>query len=284
MSKKELAEKQSTAVGEVIDYGEYADAGYENQTSEDVVIPFIGVLQALSKAVTEEQDGCKAGMLYDTVEQLPVEDNEVYFVPFATHREYVEWVPQDNGGGFVGRHEVNSELHTAAENNAQAKGYDYGVLKAMRPDGADSDGVAKYVENGNDLVETYYVYGVRYDKETSDPLGPVCLAFSSSKIKVYKKWNTRLRTAKGRAPIFANTCVLGTVPDENKQGKKYYNFEIKSAVENNVLLSRIAPNDARFQAAVEAADLFKTGQANVDYAKQEVGSSQEEGNADGDPF
>lgn len=53
----EVAELKSNLPVVAHDYGVDAGAGFENQTSEDYAIPFIGVLQALSPQVGDPSDG-----------------------------------------------------------------------------------------------------------------------------------------------------------------------------------------------------------------------------------
>jgi hypothetical protein len=53
MSKKEVvAEDPTKNVPAVLDFGDDAELGYENQNNEDVSIPFLNILQGLSPQVT----------------------------------------------------------------------------------------------------------------------------------------------------------------------------------------------------------------------------------------
>jgi hypothetical protein len=249
---KEVAKKTASDVA-VYDYGEDAGAGFENQTQADITIPFIAVLQALSPQVKDPSDGgvegAKQGMLHNSVtDELFDGKAGVLFVPAYTEHLFTEWVPRDAGGGFVGRHEVDSDIVKAAKSASTEFG--------------------KYTtESGNQLAETFYVYGVLCPEGAA--LEPIVLGFTSTKIKVYRKWNTRLQMftvptkdgGKLQPPMFAHLTRLGTVADSNTKGD-FFNFTLTPA-QGEVKSSLIAPNDERFMAAKDLRDMVRGGQAKA---------------------
>lgn len=258
MVAKAVAKRKSTEVA-AVNYGEDASAGFENQTRADIAIPFINVLQALSPEI-EKIDRAKAGMLYNTVtEELISPDAGLTFVPATTDHCYVEWVPRDEGGGYKGQHVPSSEL----VKEALAKG-SFGEISTEYNE--------KGEPAGNDLVETFYVYGVLCDGDT--PIGMAVLAFSSTKIKVYKKFNTRLRTymhptpdgGKANPPLFAHVERLSSFKDKNNKGE-FYNFAISPA-NGTTANSLLATDDARYQAAKDCRDMVESGLARAAFETQ----------------
>ena len=100
MSKKEVAEKANTSMA-AFDYGSHAAEGFENQTQEDLKIPFLSVLQSNSPQCDDENfPDARPGMIFNSVtEELADGKEGVVFVPATTDHVYTEWVPIDDGGG-----------------------------------------------------------------------------------------------------------------------------------------------------------------------------------------
>jgi hypothetical protein len=234
----ELAEQTKGELATIYDYGNEVGKGFENQTSADVAIPFISILQDLSPQVKKNKAeyiaGAEPGILINTVTQELLPDG-IEFIPATTEHFFVEWVPRNKGGGFVARHAPNSEVVA----KARAISKDFGKLTTKE-------------EDGNDLVETFYVYGIAICNGT--PI-PAIVAFSSTKIRVYKRWMTRVRTfqidVNGRKqvpPLFAHLARIGTVPETNKRGEDFFNFSVEPA-NGDIASSLLPPTDERFQAA-----------------------------------
>ncbi len=141
-----------------------ADAGQGTEyKASELAIPFLSVLQGLSPEVNEANpkyiEGAKPGMLFNTVTRevfdircLPGKPDPAGLpVVYGTKctKRFVEWIPRDNGGGFVAQHAENSEVHQSA-----------------RPDPVKATKLK--LANGNDLVETDYHYPI----VCSDPQFP----------------------------------------------------------------------------------------------------------------
>lgn len=193
------------------DFGDYAGMGFDNQTSQDMAIPFLSVLQALSPQIQEGDpsyiEGAKVGDLINTVTGELIK-RPATFVPCYTEHVYVEWVPRDAGGGFVAVHGYNSEVVVSAK----AKAERFNDLKTPE---------------GNDLIETFYVYGMLLDSpESTSSSTPIVIAFTSTKIKVYKALMTKLRTIKGNPPLFAFRLAITSTDAKNRNNQPYKNFKI----------------------------------------------------------
>lgn len=260
---KDIRQEQGGALA-VYDYGQDAGAGYENQTAADVQIPFITILQDLSPQVKKRDPlyiaGAEPGMLLNTVtgEILP---EGVEFIPSTTEQCFVEWRSRDAGGGFVARHDLDSAI----------------VQKAR----AEQTFGARYTSpDGNDLIDTFYMYGLLV---IGDRFEPAVIAFSSTKIKVYRKWNTKTRAfqiagPEGRKitpPLFAHRVTIGAATEKNAKGE-FWNFTLKPAA-GSVAESLLAPDDVRYQAAKKLKEMIGAGMAKAAYESQ---GDSTEGDAD----
>ena len=259
--------EQNTAMAEYGAYADYAGAGFENQTSDDYSIPFLQILQALSPQL-QENDSLRQGMILNTVTGEVWEGKKgIAFVPATTQHVYVEWKPRDAGGGFVGIHEVNSDL----VNHAKAASAEYG--KYSTPD-------------GNELIETFYVYGIALDDDGN--ASEAVLAFSSTKIKKYKGWMTKAKTIQiplpdGRripAPLFAHRYRLKTVSEKNNKGQ-FFNWDAIAFDGENAQQARLLPDDPLFQSAVNIKSMIEQGKARAAYESQAPGSADEEAHGAG---
>lgn len=245
--KKALAKRGEAALA-TYDYGEDAGAGYEGTSSADFAIPFLSVLQTNSpeceKAHDRYLEAAEAGMLMDTVSRELIDGDEgVVIVPCLTSHVFTEWVPRDEGGGggggFRGVHETDSD-----------------IVKRCRAEA--KDGFAKLpTGDGTELIETFYIFALRLDEE-GDAVGFFMIPFTSTKIKVYRKFMQRLRQVKGNPPLFANRVRISSVPDSNKKGN-FYNFKLEAAVDDDLVASLIPPVDDNGEPSpiIAAAKQFK---------------------------
>ncbi len=214
---KEIAKAKATDVGEVYDYGEDAGGGFEDVTADDLQIPFLNVMQSGSKEVEEQTiQGVKAGDIVNSVTK-EIMKQPFSFQPVYREEQWVEWIPRLKGGGLVDQHEPDSDI----------------VLEVIRKNGGtrmppkDEEGKRvglKY--NGNELVETYYVYGLILDEDGDSIEGMGVLAFSSSKITPYRKWLTSMFQIKGAPPLWSQRARISTAKQKNAAGQPYFNFSI----------------------------------------------------------
>lgn len=218
MAGKEVAKKENTAVGSY-DYGDHAHEGFEGTTINDLSIPFINVLQSNSPEVEEQTiEGAKAGDLLNSVTG-EILQQPVIVVPVYKEAAVVEWVPRAKGGGLVDRHELDSEIFKEAiRKNGGSR---------IPPKDADGRRMPFKSPDGNDLVETYYVYCLILDEEGKESEGYCVLSFSSTKIKIHKDWMTSMYTIKGRPPMYANRVKVSTQKQiQQSSGKSFYNYYI----------------------------------------------------------
>lgn len=253
---------ENTALADASLYEQYAGSGFENQTADDYAIPFLQILQALSPQL-EGNDNLKVGMIINTVtgEVFGGKDG-ISFVPATTQHVFVEWKPRDQGGGFVAVHQPDSDLVRHVASTQEFGNY--------------------HTPEGNDLIETFYVYGVQVLEDGSGM--EAVLAFSSTKIKKYKGWMTKAKTIQiqlpdGRrfpAPLFAHRYRLKTLNEKNKHGS-FSNWDVVGFDGASALECRLPPSDPIFQQAVAVKDMIESGKARAAYESQTPGGDDQTG-------
>lgn len=178
-------------------------AGLENVTQEELAVPFVVILQKGSPQCEEGNPraipGAKPGMLMNTVSQKLYDGKEgIRFIPVHRDRNYIEWIPRDDGGGFVGVYRPESK---EVKDAIKAAGRRFGKLK---------------VGDNNDLVETCSLFGLLLAPDGS--FERVIIAFSSTQIAIYKRIVTNAQSVQlagedGRTvvpPLFAHIWRLTT--------------------------------------------------------------------------
>ena len=209
------------------DYGQHQGKNFEGTSQADFALPFLGVIQSNSPEVIQNKpkydDKTKPGMLINSVTREIIDGVKgVYFIPCATQHVFVEFRPRAQGGGFQGVHPVDSDIVTTAKNASK----EFGDYKT---------------DEGNELTETFYVFGIRLAApDSTEGVEAVCVAFTSTKIKVYKRFMQVLRSYKGKPPLFAHRLLLRSVPDKNAQGD-FFNFAVGPAIDDSTAKSLLPP-------------------------------------------
>lgn len=273
---KEVAKKAESAVA-TNDYGDFAGAGFENVSTASLKIPFLGILQGLSPQLKKDGiPGAQQGQLFNTVtNELFDGDEGVEFIGAATEHCFVEWVPRDNGGGFVAKHAPNSEVVAKAQGQ-----FDFNQLKT-EPN----------AETGvrNDLIETQYIYGVAVG-EAGIPQ-PIIVAFKGTHLAAFRDWMSRVsyyvhenedgsKIPGNQLPLFAFHARIRTAEETNKKGT-FYVPKISAFSDDNMKASMLPTNDPKFLAGAEIHKMFKAGEVDGDYTNQQnaSGSSEPDGAA-----
>lgn len=259
-TKAVATREQAKPPADMSGYEQYAGAGLDDLTNEDKGLPFFEVLQPNSPEV-EEITGAKPGMIINKATKELFES--IVFVPVCRQHVYTEWVNRQDGGGFVGQHELTS-----------------GLVKEARA----KQRVGKHIlPNKNELIETFYLYGLVM--ASSGDFSPAVIAFTSTKIAAYKTLTTRadslMFTAKdGRKlkfPWFAHAWKLGT---EKKKKDKYtwftwtVDFNCESGRPED---ARLPPDHPAVELAAAINDSYKSGslKVNTDGLSNEGGTADE---------
>lgn len=175
----------------------FAGAGTDDLGSGDLRIPFIKVLNALSPEI-ETMEGARAGLICIGNQSLA---ESVDFVPYLREHCYMEWVPINDGGGLVAKYKPDDEH--------------------IRPLIARQKFGAIQMENGNELIETFYVYGFALTEDGN--WYDAVVSFKSTGIKHYQNWmGLTKQIAKGH-PMFGATYRLSAVK-EKKDKNTWYNL------------------------------------------------------------
>lgn len=267
MAKQQQAvatvEPQNANLPAEYDWGEFAGLGFENQTQEDQSIPFLNLLQSNSPQCSDDENypDAKPGKLFNTVTgELFDSKNGVVFAPCSTKHQFVEWVPRDSGGGFVAAYDINDPYVIEARKNA-GRG---GAIK---------------LPNGNDLVETFYMYGyICSDDKGLEFASPVVVSFKSTAIKPYRDAMTSIGLHAKRfpkqPPLFAYRLRLTSIKQE-KDGYTFFNYVIKplNGAPKDSMISKTAETAGMFDEAAAFARAVLEGTKRADHAKEQRGSS-----------
>lgn len=279
-----MASKKSTAVAKKAQqttdvtvfkgYEEFEGRGFQNQSNDDIAIPFLNILQAMSPEVQEDGvEGAKAGMLLNSLTQELYD--EVQIVPAITQHVFVAWKPRDAGGGIVATYQVGDEVVRAAK----AKSTEFGKYKD---------------EEGNDLVETFYVAAIL--SVNDEAKGMIMIAFTSTKIKAYKTIMGRIRPFQivmedGRRispPLFAHLLTLRTQVQKNSKGSFYVPVitpQVGEDGKTDLTAGLLSPEDIRFKMGAECETLVESGRAKADTTSQAADAPRAKDDEDEDlPF
>lgn len=264
---KEVTVKEAAALPAVAyDYGKDAGTGFEGMTGADLSVPFIAILHQMSPQVDEGLG--KAGQLFNTVTKETWDGEKgLVFMPVYRETHFVEWVPKDQGGGLVGRHEANSDIvkdHTLDDEGRKI----FGKIK---------------LENGHELVETHYVYGLILNDAGTEPDGFAVISFSSTKIKQYKDWTTAMFTIKGKPPMYANRARFRTLKQKNEKGT-WHIFQIEPLLKNqdgrpSWASSLVDPNSALFQEGRSFREMVVKGIAKAAFETERATGDDPEATA-----
>lgn len=270
----ELAVRETSSQLATVDFGDDAGLGMEDVGRDEFIIPFLRVLQTNSPQVEDQAQGGLAGAKPGMVVNLGTNellDGRTGFTFIPVHRDhnFVEFIPRNLGGGFVGIHDVDDPtvLQLRAEQGA------FGKL--FTSDKKTNEGLPA---EGTEIGEQFYLYGLVVDD--SGFVGRVVIAFGSTQIKKYKGFigrvdNIRYIGPDGnpvKPPLWAHRWRFTTVPESNKKGK-FYGWAIGLAERNDdgtecpSVKSLVKRSDPLYTQGREFYDLIKGGGAKVDYAK-----------------
>ena len=181
-------------------------AGVDTMSPDDIALPYIGILQAMSPQVqpgrAEYIEGAQASMFYNSVSQdfFDGRTKGIRFVSCAYDRRYVEWVDRDQGGGYVADYDIDSDILTIAKR--------------------DDKGKWRMPGTGNLIVETAYHSGLYLDPNTNS-WNECVVSLKSTGLKVNRRWNNELVTSKIpgtelQAPRWLYVYHLKTVLEQKK--------------------------------------------------------------------
>lgn len=221
MAKNEVAKKENSAVVVFDESVLLADAGLglENITKDDIMIPRLSILQALSPQVNKRDgayiEGAEQGSIFNNVTDNVFDgDKGITVVPISFRKAHLEW--KADRGGFVADHGASSACLTACERGSKGE----------------------YITtDGNEIVPTseFFVYVL----QESGSYAPASISMSKSQSKKARQWNAmmqglviQVQDKRVPAAAFWNAYQLCTVPQENDQGS-WFGWSIKMLYDAN---------------------------------------------------
>ena len=215
VSKKAVAKtngKLSNELAEAIAADAGTKMGFEEVTTDDLQMPFVRILHAMSPQLKKSDssfiEGAAQGDIFNTVtNQFWSGGKGILVLPVYYQLKYIEFVPRSQGGGFVGELAGNSQE----------------VRNAVR----DKDTNMEMLESGNELVKTaqHYVQIVHEDGS----LEQAVIDMKKTQLKKRRLWNSMMMMQRDDGklkPSFSNVYRLSTVEDSNDKGS-WYTWTIK---------------------------------------------------------
>lgn len=175
--------------------------GAENVTTDDMIIPRIELIQALSPARKKNDpayiEGADEGMLYNNVTRQ-LYGEAVTVVPVYYTKQYLVWKDRKAGGGGSN-----------------------GFRGAFASEAAARDAIAQLGEEALEISDTaqHFVL-VNYGGEWQEAV----ISMAKSKIKVSKRWNSLIRMTQ--TDSFARAYKLSAATETNARNESYHNFAI----------------------------------------------------------
>lgn len=241
---------QSTAVGMPSELAEQflqdAGQGLEKATSQDYALPFLYLLQKMSPQVDKDSekyiDGAEAGMFLNTVTGELFD--ELLVVPVDFEKVFIEWIPRDQGGGFVAQYKNRNQAETDKREETQ-------------------------------IVDTANHYVLFQD--SNGDWQPGILSMTSTKLKASRNWLSKISMVQitgqgGRkvvAPSFSRKYLVQKEgPVKNEKGT-FYVLKVASVEGEEGWVDAETYDQAKgFRAQLTAgavgADFSKAGETVVD--------------------
>lgn len=181
-------------------------AGRENITAEDILLPRLEVVQALSEAWQEDKPGyipgAKVGDLINSVTK-EIYPRPVQFVPVQFKKDFNLWKLRKFGGGFMGSYSTMAEAQAELE---------------LRVPASERE---QY-----EILDTPLFFGLIpvYDGETLVDMHRVSLSMPRTKAKHARRLNSLIDLTHEDA--YNRVYAIGTTNDKNKQGQEFKNYTI----------------------------------------------------------
>lgn len=122
MAKKNLPAKVEGGLPAAPDYLEQGRDGLENMRPQDLLVPRLILMQALSPAVVDKNVDADAGDMFNsmTMERWVAEGDLAEFIPVFHYLEWIKWGSRDEGEGILGRsRDPKSDLAISAARREQ---------------------------------------------------------------------------------------------------------------------------------------------------------------------
>lgn len=238
------------------DYGDYSDY-QDNAGADDLLIPFLSILQPMSPEILEadeddKPDALRPGSYHNSVTgELTMAKDGLVIQPVLFQTMVVEWIPRDSGGGIAGRYEMTDPF----------------IREARKKNGNSMVGL----KNGdNDLVETVYLYANVLNDDGTEVVGFAVLPVKSTSLQPVKGFRTAMQMVKGKPPYFAFRAKLSSEKKTNDAGT-WFRLKVSPLSGTTWTESMINPAEEAdlLQAGVALADMVGSGEAKADFKSEE---------------
>jgi len=206
--------------------------GNENVGKDDLVIPRLGLIQAISPEIKKTDPnfipGAEQGMLFNTVTRELYETALV--VPVLFEKQWLVWKDRKEGGGFGGQYETELEAAQAIE---------------------EMDDPGSWEVIG---TPTHLCYIIGADGKASE----IAIPMPISKARISRQWNSLIRMLGG--PRFSRVYKITGIEDKNPAGEDYWNMKVEQAG---------FPTEALFKAAEKLYEDISSGDVKYTMDKDE---------------
>ena len=203
MAKNQVAVKEEFEIvtNEIPDFMKQGNRGAENVGTDDMIIPRIELIHALSPVRKKSDpayiEGAEEGMLYNNVTRT-LYGTEVTVVPVYYTKQFLVWKDRKAGGGgsngFRGAF-ASKELADRA-------------IAELAEEALEVSDTAQHfvlVRNGDDWQEAV-------------------ISMAKSKVKVSKRWNSLMRLSN--TDSFSRAYKLSATTETNARNESYFNFNV----------------------------------------------------------
>ena len=175
--------------------------GAENVTTDDVIIPRIELIQALSPARKKTDaayiEGAEEGMLYNNVTR-ELYGEGVTVVPVYYTKQFLVWKDRKSGGGGSN-----------------------GFRGAFAGEALARDAIAQLGEEGLEVSDTAQHFVL---VTCGDSWQEAVISMAKSKMKVSKRWNSLIRMSN--TDSFSRAYKLSAITETNARNESYFNFGV----------------------------------------------------------
>lgn len=178
-----------------------AARGAENVGTDDMIIPRIELVQALSPARNKKDaayiEGAEEGMLFNNVTR-ELYGEAVTVVPVYYTKQFLIWKDRKQGGG--GSNGFRGAFATRELAEAE---------------------IARLGEDGLEATDTAQHFVL---VRSGDGWTEAVLSMAKSKMKVSKRWNSLIRMSN--TDSFARAYKLSSVTETNARNESYFNYNV----------------------------------------------------------
>lgn len=203
MAKNQVAVKEEFQLmsDTLPDYMKQGNRGAENVGTEDMIVPRIELIQALSPVRKKSDpayiEGAEEGMLYNNVTRA-LYGTEVTVIPVYYTKQFLVWKDRKLGGGGSN-----------------------GFRGAFATEAAARDAIGMLAEDGLEVADTAQHFVL---VRNGDDWQEAVVSMSKSKIKVSKRWNSLMRLTN--TDSFSRAYKLSATVETNARNESYHNFNI----------------------------------------------------------